>query len=187
MVFVLGSRSVPPSGAALASSLGSSLARAGFGLSVGCAPGADLAFLAGFCSVPGAARFASVFAVGWPAGSGFPVARVSLPALRACAAAGGSVAWGAGGPPSVPLRRRLPARSAASLAVASAGFGLAVVSSWSSPGSLGSVRRALSAGFPVFVFPVGFPGGVASARSAGWPGRWSRASLFGHPCFLVRP
>lgn len=185
VVFVFGSRRLSSAGVALASSLGASLAGAGFGVSVGCAPGADLAFVRGVLSVPGGASVLSVFAAGGPGGAGLPAGLG--PGAAVAAAAGASVSWWAGGPRSVPLRVRLAARSAASLAGSSAGFGVAVVGSWSSPGSRGSVRRALAAGQSVFVFPVGFPGGVAAARSAGWPGRWVRSSFFGLPCLLVSP
>lgn len=191
VVFVFGSRSLPPSGGALASSLGSSLAAGGFGLSVGCAPGADLAFLSGFSSVPGASARVRAFAVGSSSGRGFPSPSVSLPPLLACAAAGGSVAWCVGGPPSFPLRVRLARRSAAAGAAGSAGFAVAVVSSWSSPGSRGSVRRCLAAGVSVFVFPVGAAAvsRLSGARAGGWPrlGWSSSASLFGLSCFLVSP
>ncbi len=185
VVFVLGSRALPPSGVALASSLGASLVRAGFGVSVGCAPGADLAFVRGALSVSGGASVLSVFSAGGPGGAGLPAGLG--PGAAAAAAAGASVSWWAGGSRAVRLGVRLRRRSSASVAASSAGFGVAVVSSWSSRGSLGTARGALAAGLPVFVFPVGSGLGLAAARRAGWVGRWSRASFLGRSCLLLSP
>jgi len=181
VVSLVGSRSLCPAGSRLAFRLGRSLASSGFGAAVGCAPGADLAFVRGWLSAPSssAARLA-VFAVGGASGRGFPSPRVSLPVLLSALAAGASVSWLAGGPLSVPLRRRLPARSDAAFR-ASSSFVLAVVSSPSSRGSFRSLRLAAAAGRVVLVFPVGFSPSLLPRLAA--RGCWVRSGFRGFPCF----
>ncbi len=179
-VLLGGSRSLSGPGRALARSLGVRLARAGFSLHVGCAPGADAAAFSGFTSVTRSEGQAVLFAVGGPA-SGWPgpaPARVSL----ACSLPRVSVRWWAGGSGSVPLRARLAVRSRAALAgVVAAAW---VVSSPSSRGSLGAAAAAAAAGVPVFVFCVGFS---PAALPALGPGAWVSSSLLGCPCVRWLP
>lgn len=189
-VFVGGSRSLSPFGAAAAFRVGSVLAGRGVGLSVGCCRGADAAALSGFVGA-GAAASAFVFAVGGPSGAGF-WPRLVPGAVVAAAAAGASVRWWAGGPASVPGRARLVRRSRA--AVSFGGSAVFVVGSPSSRGSFGAARFAAALGLPVFVVPVGFAAAAVAVlpslggpSGAGGPGAWvvsARASvLFGAPCF----
>ncbi len=182
-VFFGGSRSLPRLGVSLSRSVAAAVAARGLAASVGCAPGADCAFVSAFVAAGAASRL-SVFAVGGASGAGFPVAGVSLPVLRAARASGAAVVWWAGGRSSVALRRRLPARSAASLAFAASGprsCAFFVVSSPRSAGSFRSLRLAAAAGLPCFVLPVGFPPSALPLLAPG--GRWVRASFLGFRCF----
>ena len=184
--FLLGSRSLPPSGLAVCRSVGASLARLGVPGAVGCAPGADESFVSGWLSVPGAASRLSVFAVGSSSGEGFPVPSVSVPVVRRAAFLGAPVSWCAGGPLSLPLRVRLAARSSACLA-ASSGLAFAVVSSPVSRGSWRSLRLAFAAGLSCLVVPVGFPPSRLPRLAA--RGAWVRDSFAGVACWrwLVPP
>lgn len=176
-VFCFGSRAAAGRAWAGCFAWGAALAQAGFGVSVGCAPGADAAFVRGVLSVPGAASRLRVFAVGGPSGFGFPVPAVSLPVLRAAVAEGASVVWWAGGRGG-PLRCRLAARSAACLSVspvAAVGW----LASPSSPGSLGSLRRCVAAGVPVFVRCAFAPGLLPRFGR----GSWVQASFAGVACW----
>jgi hypothetical protein len=188
-VFLLGSRSLPSAGWGVCRLLAARLARSGFSVSVGCAPGADLAFVSALCAVPGAAARLSVFAVGGPSGAGFPSPSVSLPVLRRAVSRGARVSWWAGGPAAAPLVSRLPARSSAALASVVSGGGLprvafGVVSSPSSRGSFRSLRLAAAAGLSCFVVPVGFSPRLLPRLGAGC---WVRASFLGVPCFRWLP
>jgi hypothetical protein len=151
----------------LVSSVVSSVLASGRGVAVGCASGADALALSAALS---AGASPVVFAVGGPSGAGFWRGS-ALALVRRAAAAGCSVRWWAGGPASVPLRRRLRSRSVAFVsAVAASGPGAGLVGfvagGWSvSPGSWGSVASALAAGLPVVVFPV--PGPRSAAEGGG--------------------
>lgn len=170
----------------------------GRGVAVGCARGADEAALRARLVLPFPASSSprlSVFAVGGSGGSGFAVSRgrvvsafgsVRWAASVAAASPGGhggacpvSVSWWAGGPASVPLRRRLAARSRAFVSFvascASPGSGLVgFVCPGRSVGSWLSVRLGLLAGLPVVVFPSvsgaagGFPSSFAGVGAVSW-------------------
>ena len=160
---------------AAAGAAGAALAAAGFRVAVGCAVGVDAAVLS---AVPGPSL--SVLAAFGPvappsraapgAWSGSAVAAV------ACAVAAGAVAsWWSGGGPSVSLRARLGARTAAVVGAASAGALAFFGAPSSSPGSLLFCRLAAARGLPLFCFsPAGAPPAVGAgawrplAGAAGW-------------------
>lgn len=191
VVAVAGSRSLPPKASALVVAVCRSLVASGRSLVVGCCVGADAAVLG--CSaapfgrgVP-VARISCLCAFG-PGGSGAgPASAVS--AVEAFAAAGGSVAWWAGGAASVPLPARLAARTRAVVARASAGC-VVFFGSPSSRGSLLAASSAVSRDLPVFAFPVGFPGSALSSLDAGlwvpvggrgvWASAWVWVSAQAH-------
>lgn len=160
-VAVVGSRSLPPGGAALCGRVARSIVASGRALVVGCCVGADEAVLS---SVPPSS--VRVLCAWGPGGAGSGPASARRVVL-AHAAGGGAVAWWAGGGASVPLRSRLVARTRR---VAAEGAALAAV--FGSPGSRGSLlacRGAVAAGRPVYAFAVGFP--AASLPLLG-SGRW---------------
>jgi hypothetical protein len=186
-VAVAGSRSLPPQASALVAAVCRSLVASGRSLVVGCAVGADAAVLSAGLPPSAVQSFAAFGPVSpsWPAPSG----RYSAPgawsgsAVREVAEflfAGGSVAWWAGGGPSVPLPARLAARTRAVVAQASAGC-VVFFGSPSSRGSLLAARCAADRGLPVFAFPVGFAGSLLPSLGAGsWVpvsgvGAWSSA------------
>jgi hypothetical protein len=80
--------------------------------------------------------------------------------------AGGAVSWWAGGLPSLPLRRRLVARTRAVVAQASAGC-VVFFGSPLSRGSLLAARCAVERGLPVLAFPLRFHGAALPALGAG--------------------
>jgi hypothetical protein len=168
VVAVAGSRSLPLEASALVAAVCRSLVASGRSLVVGCCSGADAAVLGCAVAPSGrgvpAARVSCLCAFG-PGGSGAgPASAVS--AVEAFAAAGGSVAWWAGGPSSVPLSARLAARTRAVVAQASAGC-VVFFASPLSRGSLLAARCAVSRGLPVFAFPVGFAGRLLPSLGAG--------------------
>jgi hypothetical protein len=158
VVAVAGSRSAPPAVLSAAGAAGAALAAAGFRVAVGCAVGVDAAVLS---AAPGPSL--SVFAAFGPvsppgrvapgAWSGSAVTAVAR-ALRA----GAAVSWWSGGGPSVSLRARLGARTAAVVGAGSAGALAFFGSPASSPGSLLFCRLAAARGLPLFCFsPTGAP------------------------------
>lgn len=178
-VAVAGSRALPPSAAPLVAAVCRSLVACGHGLIVGCATGADRAVLAADLPVA-AVRCCAIFGPG----PGFVGSwhGSAAPAVGRFAASGGTVAWLAGGPLSVPLPVRLAARTRAVVAQASAGC----VVFFASPASRGSrlaASLAAARGLPVFGFPLGFPGRLLPPLGAGawspftagsgvWAGAW---------------
>lgn len=168
-VVLLGSRWLPAAGLSLCARVGRSVAVSGLPVSVGCASGADLAFVAGVLAGGGAGAL-SVFAVGGP-----------VPALAAAVGAGVPVRWWAGGGAGVPVRARLAARSSACVASVPSGFAFGVVSSPGSRGSFRSLRLAAAAGLVCSVVPVGFPASRLPALAGG--GAWVAARWSGGPCW----
>ena len=150
VVALAGSSSLPAGGPALVARVARGLAAAGFRLSVGCCVGADAAVLS--AGLPPAAL--SVFAAFGPGGVG-SCSLSAVPAVLSAARAGVAVSWLAGGPLSVPLVRRLAARSAAVLGAASAGC-VVLFGSPSSVGSALACRLAVARGLPLVAFPLGF-------------------------------
>jgi hypothetical protein len=186
LVGFAGSRALPGSFSGLVRACVASVVRAGRGVAVGCASGADafaLAAAAGRCPV-------SVFAVGDRSGAGFWACSAPLSLLRS---AGSGVVWLAGGPLSVPLSARLAARTAAFVSSVAcrvpasgvAGSGCGLVAFFAAPRSGGSAlacRLALMAGLPVLAFACGFPAAELPAVSrlgawapAGGVGPWASA------------
>lgn len=151
VVALAGSRSLPAGGGGLVARVARGLVAAGFRLSVGCCVGADAAVLS--AGLPPSAL--AVF-VAFSSGGVGSCSLSAVPAVLSAAAAGVAVSWLAGGPLSVPLARRLAARSAAVVAAASAGC----VVFFGSPSSAGSAlvcRLAVARGLPLVAFPLGFP------------------------------
>jgi hypothetical protein len=175
MVALAGSRSLPPGGSQLVAQVARSLVSAGSSLVVGCAAGADAAALAAV--PPGSVRIFSAFG---PGGAGSAGRVSAVAAVCAFAAAGGSMAWWAGGSAARPLRARLAARTRAVVAEASA-----LVVFFTSPASRGSslaARFAAERGLPVVAFPLGFFGlpalGLGRWTPAGGSGCWSDALVW---------
>jgi hypothetical protein len=167
LVALAGSRSLPLSESGRVVRVVEALRRAGRSLLVGDALGADLfalrAALSALCA-PWAAGALRVFAA--VAEGGALVRRL------AGAHSPVAVSWSAGGPPALPARVRLAARTRALVAAAAAGprpgSGLVVfLASPSSPGSLLAARSALAAGLPVVCFPCGFPAAELPELSVG--------------------
>jgi len=204
-----GSRSLPsvPAPGGLVARVVGSVVAAGRPVAVGCAVGADAAVLSARLALPFSSSSSSsslvLFAAGGPsAGPGSPLAGFwrgsALSAVSSAAAlavspghgcfAPVSVRWWAGGPASLPLRRRLRARSLALVSFLAARPGsalVAFVAPGRSVGTWGTVRAAVAAGVPVFVFPVGgsallFPpvGSSGAWVGLGGSGAWSRAFRF---------
>lgn len=182
-LLVGGSRSLPESWSGQVSQVLSSAIRAGYGVSVGCAAGADAYALSAALRLAPAPGWLRVFAIGTASGDGFWRGSAPLALLRSAAAAGHPVAWQAGGGARVPFRARLLRRSQAALA----GCTVAVffLSSPGSPGSLRVAAAAAQAGARVFAFACGFSGWPAPL--AGCAGSWQRASLAGLACWSWRP
>lgn len=175
-----GSRRLPSSASWLAFSLGQRLALQGFPLRVGCASGADAAFLRGFMSIRFAAAWAQVFAVGgeeggFAGGGGCPVW------VSSALASGAQVHWWAGGGPGVPLRARLAGRARAAVCAAAVG-GVFVLSSPESRGSLAAAAAAAERGLAVFVFCFGFPSEALGPLSGA--GFWQPSEFLGSHCLL---
>ena len=164
VVAVAGSRSLPPGGRALVGAVCRALMGAGLSLSVGCCVGADAVALAAVVAAGRASRL-SVFAAFGPGGAG-ACSLSAVPVVLSAARAGAAVSWLAGGPLSVPLARRLVARSAAVVAAASVG----AVVFFGSPSSAGSALvccLAAARGLPVVAFPLGFPAASLPLPAAG--------------------
>lgn len=170
VVALAGSRSLSPIGAAVVAGVSSSLAAAGFSVAVGCCVGADSAVLS---SVPSSAL--RVFAAFGPVSPPWAAARYSAPGACALSAVaevarallgGAVVSWWAGGGPSVPLRARLAARSAAVVGAASAGA-VVFFAAPSSRGSFLAARLAAGRSLPVVAVPLGFSGAALPLLAAG--------------------
>lgn len=168
----LGAAFAPVVGAAVASVLAS-----GRLVAVGCCVGLDAAVLSALCAA--APRCGSCFAAFGAGGVG-SCSLSAVSAVSSFAAAGGSVAWWAGGGASVALPVRLAARSGAVVAAASVSC-VVFFSSPSSVGSLLAARLAVGRGLPVFAFACGFCGSLLPLLGAGaWfavggSGVWSSA------------
>ncbi len=149
VVLVGGSRSLPLSALAGVSFVASCLSASPCSFVVGCAAGADAAFVSALVPLVGAGRV-RMFSAG-----------VNNPGVTAAARANVEIIP-AGGPASLPFRARLVRRSAAAAAVA--GAGVFVVSSPDSRGSLGTASFLARRGCPVRFFttapfvPSGLPG-----------------------------
>lgn len=162
-----------------------SVVGSGRGVAVGCCVGGDALVLRSrlFLPFPPASSVASgpslaVFSAFGPRGvgswRGSSVALVERASFLSRSPGHGCVApvvvrWWAGGDASVPLRSRLRSRSLALVsAVSSSGPGAGLVAFVSgcggSPGTWATVSAALSAGLPVFAFPVPLSG----PRPSGW-------------------
>lgn len=172
-VLLGGSRSLSPRWARAVWSLVALLRRAGCGVSVGCAAGADAlavsACLGGFPS----SRW-SLFCVGAASGAGFWSGSAPLGLLRQAAAAGVPVVWSAGGGPSVPPRARLLRRSLAALAGCQ--LGVWFLASPVASGSLAVAAQAARRGVSVAAVACGFAGAPAPLAGAGG---WVAGSLCG--------
>ncbi len=206
-----GSRSLPswsvPGG--LVSRVVGSVASCGRAVAVGDCVGADAAVLSARLRLPFRSSTSgpslSVFAVGGPSSfrgsfasqlasfagfwSGSAVGLLRVAAARVGSPGHGcftpvSVRWWAGGDASVPLRSRLAGRSDAllsSLPGSRHSALVAFVAPGASVGTWRSVRVAVGAGVPVFVFPVGASGRFLPAvAGGGWvpgaaSGVWSRS------------
>ncbi|CAK0767962.1 hypothetical protein CCP3SC1_510017 [Gammaproteobacteria bacterium] len=154
VVAVAGSRSLPPTAAPLVSAVCQSIFTVpGRSLAVGCAVGVDAAVLTAGLSPATVRCFAAFGPVPKCAGSWSGSARA---AVSKHAAAGGSVAWFAGGDLVVPLRARLAGRTAAVIGAASAGC-VVFFTSPESRGTLLATKLAITAGLPVWAFAIGFP------------------------------
>lgn len=162
-----GSRSLPAAFSPLVVRVVSGCVSAGASsFAVGCASGADAVALSALVAA-GAASRVRVFAVGSSSGAGFWRCS-ALAGVRAAASAGAAVSWLAGGALSVPLVRRLAARSRACVASLGAGGVFCVfVSSPSSRGSFGAARAAVSLGVRVVAFPCGFAGSALPSLGGG--------------------
>lgn len=190
VVMVCGSRSLPAAAAPQVARVVSGLLADGSLVATGCAAGADAAAVSAVLAAGCASRLL-LLAVGGSSGSGF-AGRASAPAgVFAAAAAGASVRWWAGGPPSLPLRARLAARSLKCTRTAAAGGpGSGLVAfvaqlpprafapgAWPScgSGSWSSAAAAALLGLPVVVVPVGSLAGVALHSLPALPGwgSWS--------------
>lgn len=169
-----GSRSLPPSALPLVRAVvGAWLASGGL-VSVGCAVGADLLVLS---SVPaGLASRLRVFASFSACGAGAWRGSAVAPVL-ACARAGVSVSFLAGGSLAVPLIARLMGRSVAALAGCSAAVFFSP-----GPGSLKVAGVAVARGLPVFAF-----GACPAGRPRGAAGQWVAASWCGLSCWAWSP
>lgn len=186
VVAVAGSRGLCPSFAPLVASVVRSVVASGRSVAVGCCVGADSAVLGSGVPVSSLRVFAA-----FGAGGVGSCSLSAVSAVSAFAAAGGSVAWWAGGGSSVALPVRLSARTGAVVGAAS----VSCVVFFSSPSSVGSLlacRLAVGRGLPVFAFPCGFAGSalpslgsgawVAVGGSGVWSSAWrwvsSQVSLF---------
>lgn len=190
-----GSRSLSPAAASLAAAVARGVVASGAPGLVGCAAGADAAFVSAFVAGGAAARL-RVFAAFGPGGVGAAGAASSVSGVAAAARAGASVCWWAGGPASVPVRGRLARRSLAFVrALAAAGGRLFVFPSspparpfasgaWPScgSGSWASACAAARLGVPVVVFP-GFAGPLPLLGA----GAWASVSLAGSVGWAWRP
>jgi hypothetical protein len=162
VVAVAGSRALPAGGAALVAEVAQLLVGSGCSLVVGCCRGADVAVLS---AVPvSSVRVLCAFG---PAGQGAGPASAVGPVL-AFASSGGTVAWWAGGGPSVPLFARLARRTRVVVSSASSGLVL-FPSSPESRGSWLAAELAVARGLPVVVVPLGFaPSLLPSLGAGGW-------------------
>lgn len=151
VVLVGGSRRLSPAGLGVVRVVASLLACSGSSFVLGCASGADAAFLSALVLLFGVQpRRVQVFAAA-------PFANFKGDgADRVAVQLGVRVVWGAGGGVSVPVRARLAKRSAAAASFAS--FGVFVVESPSSKGSLRTASILARSGCPVRFFCVGFEG-----------------------------
>jgi len=208
-----GSRSLPslPAPGGLVSRVVGSVVSSGRSIAGGCAVGADAAVLSARLRLPFASSTSGaalrVFAVGGPSDSGSFVSRLAslsgfwrgsaLGQVRVAAALAVSpghgccapvaVRWWAGGGARLPLRVRLRRRSLALVSALAASPGSALVAfvgRGRSVGTWGTVRAAVAAGVPVWVFPVGCsgvlfppvgPGGTWVSGAAAGCGIWSRS------------
>lgn len=153
-----GSRSLRLSWLPLVRALVSPVAPPGAPLSsllVGCCCGADALVLRAALSL-GVARAVSVFAAFGPGARGAgPLS--ALPSVSAAVAASATPLWWSGGGPSLPLARRLPARSR-SVGWASCGGLVLLLAAPSSLGSFVAARAAVASGWPVLAVACGFSG-----------------------------
>lgn len=169
VVAVAGSRSLSSAFAPLVGSVVRSVVSSGRSVSVGCCVGADAFALSALVPLVRASCFPAPRPVCFAAFGSGGVGSCSLSAVSAVsafAAAGGSVAWWAGGGSSVALPVRLSARTNAVVASAS----VSAVVFFSSPASVGSLlacRLACGRGLPVFAFPCGFSGALLPSLGAG--------------------
>jgi len=208
-----GSRSLPslPAPGGLVAQVVGSVVSSGHPVAVGCAVGADAAVLSARLRLPfpssSSGPSLSVFAVGGPSDSSSYVSRLAslsgfwrgsaLGQVRVAASlavspghgccAPVSVRWWAGGGAAVPLRVRLRRRSLALVSLLASQSGsvlVAFVGRGRSVGTWGTVRAAVAAGVPVWVFPVGCsgvlfpsvgPGGAWVSGTAAGFGIWSRS------------
>ena len=176
-VMVCGSRSVSVGARQKISQVVSGLLAEGRVLVVGCATGADEAALSAALSA-GCVSQVRVFAAFGPGGAG--ACRWSaVSTVSRFVAAGGRVAWWAGGGSKVPLSVRLPLRTRVAVEASSC-----LVAFFSVPGSRGSrlaCRSAVRGGLPVAALPFGFPGarlptlGAGEWRPSGKAGVWADA------------
>lgn len=179
-----GPRRLLPGQGRLVSSVVDSVLRAGRGVGVGCASGADAWVIVSALS-GGAASSLSVFSAFGPEGQGAGRSSSLLGVLLA-QRAGASVQWFAGGE-SPPLPARLARRSQALVsAVSVSGLGCGFVGfasrpcpagvipsrSWQSCGSgtWSTLLLAAGKGVPVVVFPLGW-----RWQPPVWPGQWEPA------------
>lgn len=163
---VAGSRGLPLASGPLVSSVCSAVVGCGGLLVVGCCRGADALVVSAVGSVLPLSSV-SVFAAFASDGFGScPLSSVGP--VRSFAARGGVVLWSAGGGPSVPLRRRLSARSAAVVGAASAGV-LLFPGPVLGPGSSLVLSLAASRSLPVFSFGGAVPPGGVPCSFGGVP------------------
>ena len=153
VVMVCGSRSVSASARRLIGEVVSGLLDEGRVLIAGCATGADEAVISTALSA-GCVSQVRVFAAFGPGGAG-ACRWSSVSMVSRFAAAGGQVAWWAGGGASVPLSVRLPLRTCVAVEASSC-----LVAFFNVPDSRGSrlaCRSAVRGGLPVAAFPLDFP------------------------------
>ena len=179
-----GPRRLPVGQVQLFSAVVGSLLRAGRGIGVGCAAGADALVIAATLAAGGAPSL-SVFAAFGPEGQGAGRSSALLPVWLA-QRAGASVSFFAGGE-SPPLLARLARRSQALVsAVSVSGLGCGFVGfptrpcpsgvipsqAWQSCGSgtWSTLLLAAGKGVSVVVVPVGW-----RWQPPAWPGRWEPA------------
>lgn len=150
--FVGGSRDLAGAGVVQVGHVVRFLGSRGLALRVGCAAGADAAFLKGAVAQGVPVR---LFCAGGAGGVSWPRASLSWSALSPLSLSPlVSPVFFAGGRPPVPVRARLAQRTRA--AVAGATLGVLVLSRPDGPGSALAVRSLLAAGAPVFAVCVGF-------------------------------
>ena len=169
-----GSRNLPNSANALVGRVAAALTRGGRRLAVGCCIGADQAVLLAVINGTVPVGSVEIFAAFGPHGQG-AAATAAVTAVAAAERAGAWVHRWAGGEPPVPVHARLAGRSREVVAASPAGI-VVFMSSPVSRGSQFAAEMAAANGFPVIVFPIGFPPDATPQIGSG---QWRQAAASG--------